>query len=188
MICGGVFLVVALFLDVWKLLITLKDPTYADALNIVPIITMGTVFLGIYYNLSIWYKLTNQNMIGAYITIAGAVITILLNVWLIPIYGYTAAAWTTFICYAFMMVSSYLLGQKYYPVPYAVGKLIFYLALAMGIYVAHHYIRSLHPGIWTVHAAGVVGLGIYGAVILFMEREEVAGILLRLRSRLGKTR
>ncbi|MRG49063.1 oligosaccharide flippase family protein [Chitinophaga sp. SYP-B3965] len=180
-VCGAVFLGVALFLDIWKILITTKNASYADALDIVPIITMGTVFLGIYYNLTIWYKLTNQNMIGAYITIAGAVITILLNIWLIPRFVYMGAAWTTFICYAFMMVASYLFGQKYYPVPYAVGKLLSYLGLATVIYLVHHYIRSIHPGIWTVHAAGVLGVGIYGGVILFMERAEFGNLLSRLR-------
>src|SRR5690606_40380910 len=62
---------------------------YAEGLNIVPILTMGTVFLGIYYNLSIWYKLTNRNLTGAYITLTGAVITILLNIWWIPYFSYT---------------------------------------------------------------------------------------------------
>lgn len=179
MACGAVFLVVALFLDVWKILITRKDPAYAEGLNIVPILTMGTVFLGIYYNLSIWYKLTNRNMTGAYITLAGAVITILLNIWWIPDFSYTGSAWATFICYAFMMVVSYLLGQKYYAVPYDVKRVLFYLLLASGIYLVHHYIRSLQPGIWTVHACGVGGLGIYMAVILWMERADFRRLLLR---------
>lgn len=181
MVCGAVFLGVALFLDIWKLLITTKTAAYADALDIVPIITMGTVFLGIYYNLTIWYKLTNQNIIGAYITVAGAVITIVLNIWLIPRFIYMGAAWTTFICYAFMMVTSYILGQKYYPVPYPVARILTYLGLATVIFLVHHYIRSLHPGMLIVHAAGLVGLGIYGAVILFMERAEFSSLLSRLR-------
>ncbi|WP_343305062.1 polysaccharide biosynthesis C-terminal domain-containing protein [Chitinophaga niabensis] len=181
MVCGAVFLGVALFLDIWKLLITTKDASYADALDIVPIITMGTVFLGIYYNLTIWYKLTNQNMIGAYITVAGAVITIVLNIWLIPRFVYMGAAWTTLICYAFMMVTSYLFGQKYYPVPYPVGKILSYLGLATVIFLAHHYLRSQHPGMLLLHAAGLVGLGIYGAVILYMERAEFGSLLSRLR-------
>lgn len=176
---GAVFLVVALFLDVWKVLITRKDPAYAEGLNIVPILTMGTVFLGIYYNLSIWYKLTNRNMTGAYITLAGAVITILLNIWWIPYFSYTGSAWATFICYAFMMMVSYLLGQKYYPVPYDVKRVLFFLLLASGIYIAHHYIRSLQPGIWTVHACGLAGLGIYMAVTGWMERDDFRRLLLR---------
>lgn len=179
MACGAVFLVVALFLDIWKVLITRKDPAYAEGLDIVPILTMGTVFLGIYYNLSIWYKLTNRNMTGAYITLAGALITILLNIWWIPYFSYTGSSWATFICYAFMMVVSYLLGQKYYAVPYDVKRILFYLLLASGIYLAHHYIRSLQPGIWTVHACGVAGLGIYMAVILWMERADFSRLLLR---------
>lgn len=181
MACGAVFLVVALFLDVWKILITRKDPSYADGLNIVPILTMGTVFLGIYYNLTIWYKLTNRNMTGAWITLAGAVITIGLNIWWIPYFSYTGSAWATFICYAFMMTVSYILGQKYYPVPYHVPKILLYLGLATVIYLIHHYIRSFHPSIWLVHFAGVAGLGIYMAVILRMEKKEFGKLLRRVK-------
>ncbi|AWO01770.1 polysaccharide biosynthesis protein [Chitinophaga alhagiae] len=180
MALGAVFLVVSLFLDLWGLFITLgKDKRYAEGLHIVPILTMGTVFVGIYYNLTVWYKLTNRNMTGAYITLAGALITIVLNILWIPEYGYTGSAWATFICYAFMMVSSYLLGQKYYPVPYDVGRILFYLGLAGLIYIAHAWVRSLHPGMITVHACGVAGLAIYMAVILLVERREVAALLSR---------
>lgn len=179
MACGAVFLVVALFLDIWQVLITRKDPAYAQGLDIVPVLTMGTVFLGIYYNLSIWYKLTNRNMTGAYITLAGALITILLNIWWIPSFSYTGSAWATFICYAFMMIVSYLLGQKYYPVPYNVPRILFYILLAASIYFAHAYIRHLQPGIWVVHACGVAGMGIYLAVMLWMERADFRRLLLR---------
>ena len=72
-------------------------------------------FLGVYYNLSIWYKLTNKNMIGAVITIGGAIITIVLNIWLIPKYHYLGAAIATFCCYLFMMITSYLLRSKTFP-------------------------------------------------------------------------
>ncbi len=77
---------------------------YAEGIHIVPILALGSIFLGIYYNLSVWYKLTNRNMTGAYITLAGAIITVVLNIVLIPHFGYTGSAWATFICYAFMMV------------------------------------------------------------------------------------
>lgn len=179
MACGAMFLVVALFLDLWKILITQNDPAYADGLHIVPVLTMGTVFLGIYYNLTIWYKLTNRNMAGAWITLAGAVITIVLNIWWIPQYSYDGSAWATFICYAFMMVISYLLGQKYYPVPYPVARILFYLALATGIFLVHHYIRSLEPDIWLIHGAAVIGIGIYMAVIAWVERKEFGKLLKR---------
>lgn len=180
MALGAVFLVVSLFLDLWGIFITLgEDKRYAEALGIVPILTMGAVFVGIYYNLTVWYKLTNRNMTGAYITLAGAVITIVLNVWWIPDYGYTGSAWATFICYAFMMVVSYLMGQKYYPVPYDVKRILLYLGLATLIYAGHAYLRAQQPGMMIVHAAGAAGLGIYMAVIAFMERRELARLLSR---------
>lgn len=180
MVLGGVFLVVSLFLDLWGIFITLgKDKRYIEGLQIVPIIAMATVFLGIYYNLTIWYKLTNRNLMAAYVTIAGAVITVVLNIWWIPVYGYVGSAWATFICYAFMMTVSYLLGQKYYPVPYDVKRILFYLGLAALIFIGHQYIRSLHPGMLILHACGLLGLVIYGVVMLVMERRELSGLLAR---------
>ncbi len=110
--CCLMFLGISLFLEAWKYLIAYRFPEYAEGIHIVPILSMASVFLGIYYNLSVWYKLTNRNMTGAYITIAGAVITIVLNIVLIPWLHYTGAALATFICYAFMMVTNYILGQN----------------------------------------------------------------------------
>ncbi len=144
--CCGMFLVVALFLDFWKLLIASKYPEYAEGIHIVPILAMGSVFLGIYYNLSVWYKLTNQNMIGAYITVGGAVLTILLNIILIPYFRYTGAAWATFLCYFSMMAVSYVLGQKYYPVPYAKKKLLTYISIVAILYVIHELIAHAFDG------------------------------------------
>ncbi|RPD40134.1 lipopolysaccharide biosynthesis protein [Chitinophaga barathri] len=178
MLLGAVFLVVSLFLDFWILLITQgPDKRYAEGMHIVPVLAMATVFLGIYYNLTIWYKLTNRNMTGAWITLAGALITVGLNIWWIPQFSYTGSSWATFICYAFMMTVSYLLGQKYYPVPYDVKRILFYLGLAALIYAGHAWIRTLDPGFWTLQVTGLLGMGIYLAVILFMERAEVASLL-----------
>ncbi|WP_315818271.1 lipopolysaccharide biosynthesis protein [Paraflavitalea speifideaquila] len=117
--CCFMFLIISLNLKFWKGLIAHSHPEYELAIHIVPIVSMASIFLGIYYNLSIWYKLTNRNMMGAWVTIGGAVITIVLNILLIPKGRYSGAAWSTFICYAFMMVVSYIQGQKYYPIPYA---------------------------------------------------------------------
>ncbi len=136
--CCFMFLFIGLFLDVFKwIFITFANPRWAEGLEVVPLLALGNIFLGIYYNLSVWYKLTNKNSWGAVITIAGAVITIVLNILLIPKLHYTGAAIATFSCYLFMMLSSYLLGQKYYPVPYAVKKLIAYLVLVVLIYLIH---------------------------------------------------
>ena len=136
--CCFMFLFIGLFLDVFKwIFIHFANPRWVEGLQIVPLLALGNIFLGIYYNLSVWYKLTNKNTYGAVITIIGAVITIVLNIVLIPRLHYTGAAIATFSCYLFMMVSSYLLGQKFYPVPYPVKKLLAYIVLVVLIYVIH---------------------------------------------------
>jgi len=136
--CCFMFLFIGLFLDVFRwIFITFANPTWAEGMEVVPLLALGNIFLGIYYNLSIWYKLTNKNMYGAAITIGGAVITIVLNILLIPRLHYAGAALATFCCYLFMMLCSYGLGQKYYPVPYAVKKLAAYLTLSVLIYFIH---------------------------------------------------
>ncbi|HUS00146.1 MAG TPA: polysaccharide biosynthesis C-terminal domain-containing protein [Chitinophagaceae bacterium] len=142
--CCCIFLVVGLYLDVFQKILTLKFAEYGKGIHIVPILALGNVFLGIYYNLSVWYKLTNKNWYGAAITIAGAVITVVLNIWWIPKFGYTGSAWATFTCYFFMMVSSYLLGQKFYRIPYARKKLVAYLTIAVLIYFMHKALINLY--------------------------------------------
>jgi O-antigen/teichoic acid export membrane protein len=101
------------------------------------------MFLGIYYNLSIWYKLSDNNKKGANISLMGAGITLLLNFLLIPIYGYTGSAWTTFICYFSMMLVCYMLGKKYYPIPYHVNKFIGYTLLALAIFWAGNFVHNI---------------------------------------------
>jgi O-antigen/teichoic acid export membrane protein len=103
-------------------------------LKVVPILLIANMFLGVYYNLSIWYKLSNKTMSGAWITLLGAFITILINYLAIPYFGYMASAWATFFCYGTMMVVSYQWGQKVYPVPYATKKLIAYFIIALLVY------------------------------------------------------
>ncbi|MGI8892052.1 MAG: polysaccharide biosynthesis C-terminal domain-containing protein, partial [Bacteroidia bacterium] len=91
--------------------------------------------LGIYFNLSIWYKIANKTHWGAFIAIIGAFITIGFNIWLIPIMGYTGAAWVTLICYFTMTLLVYLLGQKYYPINYNVKRGLLYISVALLIVI-----------------------------------------------------
>ncbi|HMN32339.1 MAG TPA: polysaccharide biosynthesis C-terminal domain-containing protein [Chitinophagaceae bacterium] len=142
------FLGISLFLDVFKVIMTLKYKEYGEGIEIVPILTMGGVFLGIYYNLSIWYKLTNKNWYGAAITLGGALITIILNVLWIPKYSYVGSAWATFICYLFMMITSYYFGQKHYPIPYQVSKILKYIILSTLIAILSQFIGSYIPSLW----------------------------------------
>ncbi|MES2629242.1 MAG: polysaccharide biosynthesis C-terminal domain-containing protein [Bacteroidota bacterium] len=133
----GMFLVVTLFIDVFKLF--LNNEEYYVGLHIVPILLLANAFLGISYNLSVWYKLSGKTMYGAYISIAGAIVTMGLNWILIPTMGYEGAAWSTLACYGTLMVLSYLLGRLFYPIPYQVGKNLGFLALALGLFFIDHY-------------------------------------------------
>ena len=127
-----VFLVVSLNIDFFKLFI--RNDAYYVGLGVVPILLLANVFLGIYYNQSIWYKLSGQTKFGAYIAIGGACITLLVNVIFIPKYGFYASAWATLIVYAAQMIASYLLGQKYYPIKYNLRKFVLYLGVALLFY------------------------------------------------------
>ena len=128
-----VFLVVSLNVDFIKLFF-IPNEAYWEGLKVVPILLLANVFLGVYFNQSIWYKLSNQTRFGAYIAIIGALITVLINVIFIPRYGYMASAWATMIVYAFQMILSYVLGQKYYPIPYNIKKFFLYLGVAIALY------------------------------------------------------
>lgn len=133
-----VFLIVSLNIDIFKHFI--RNEAYWEGLPVVPILLLANVFLGIYYNQSIWYKLSGQTKFGAYIAISGALITIIVNVIFIPTYGYMASAWATLIVYAFQMIVSYMLGQKYYPIKYNLRKFTLYLGTALVFYMIAYWI------------------------------------------------
>jgi O-antigen/teichoic acid export membrane protein len=149
---------------------------YQQGLHIIPILAMGSVFLGIYYNLSVWYKLTNKTLTGAYITLIGAAITIVLNMALIPFFGYTGSAWATFICYAFMMVISYIQGQKNYPIPYVTKKLIAYLVIVVLLYFIQKSMLLLWNNLWFSSILGLVLLLIFTKFIFIVESKELKKI------------
>jgi O-antigen/teichoic acid export membrane protein len=138
-IISVMFLVVSLYLPVWKYFISPKE---WEGLSVVPILLLANMSLGIYYNLSVWYKITNNTMSGAWITLIGTSITIVINFIFIPRYSYTASAWATFFCYFTMMVVSYLWGQKKYYVPYAWKKLSAYLVIVVLLFFLHKFITS----------------------------------------------
>ncbi len=107
---------------------------YRVGLAVVPILLLANLCVGVYFNLSIWYKLTGQTKFGAIITIAGAIITLAINFLFIPVYGYMACAWATFFAYASMMIISYLAGQKHYPIKYNLRSITVFTVLALGLY------------------------------------------------------
>lgn len=171
--CCFMFLLISLYIDLFAWFFQAIDkPLWVEGLDIVPLLALGNIFLGVYYNLSIWYKLTHKNMIGAYITIAGAIITVALNILLIPRYHYFGAAIATFCCYLFMMIVSYLLGQKYYPVPYARKKLLAYLVLVVMIYGLHRGLVYFWDNRWFNIGTASLLLLLFTLFVIRIEKKE----------------
>ncbi|MCF8322638.1 MAG: oligosaccharide flippase family protein [Flavobacterium sp.] len=125
-----ILLAVIVFADVLKFLL-LDDKSYWEAMKVVPLIILANFCLGIYNNLSVWYKLTDKTHIGAYISIVGAILTLGLNYLLIPTYSYYGSAIATIVAYGSMMTISYFLGNKYYPIPYDMNKISSYLGISI---------------------------------------------------------
>ena len=144
-VVSTIFLVTMLFLD--TLFIRLTGPEFRSARAVIPVLMLAKLFLGVYFNLSIWYKLTGKTLWGALITMIGMIITIGLNLYWIPlspdhlIHGYMGSAYATLLCYTAMMILAYLIGRKYYPIPYNLKKFFGYITLALMLYA----ISTLSP-------------------------------------------
>jgi O-antigen/teichoic acid export membrane protein len=164
------FLIVALYLDIWKHFI--QNRKMWTGLKVVPILLFANMFLGIYYNLSIWYKLSHRTSPGAYITLVGAAITLLVNYFFIPHFSYMACAWATFLCYGSMMLISYLWGQKEYPIPYATKKLLAYMIIVALLYFLHQALTAVWTsGLFSFTLATVMTAG-YTFFLLQVEKKE----------------
>ncbi|MDW3197126.1 MAG: lipopolysaccharide biosynthesis protein [Cytophagales bacterium] len=146
--------------------IFLRRPDYLEGLSIVPILLGGGVFLGVFYNLSVWYKLTDNNWLGAMISIGGAFTTIILNVVLIPIWGYHGSAWAAFITFLSMSIASYFMGRKHYPIPYEVGKGVLYLGLAFLVVM---FFTFFPLSVWMRYLLGGIVVIVYFFVVFRLE-------------------
>ena len=143
--CVFIFLLVLLYLDVFQYFV---GAAYREGLGVVPVLLLANLLLGIYVNLSIWYKLTDRTLLGAAVSTVGAVVTVVALLVLVPIYGYAGAAWAHLICYATMVVLSYLLGRRFYPVPYDLPRVAGHIALGLGLYGASRWLTGVlawHP-------------------------------------------
>lgn len=149
----------------------IPNPKYYEGFDVVPMILIGTVFLGIYLNLSIWYKLTGKTTYGAYISLIGAGLTIFFNVVFIPLFGYAACAFSTMLVYFIMMIISYYWGKKYYPIPYKKRKFIIYMSLAIGLGSFNYYV--LNSNFWTGNLFFLATLGF----IFSVEKEQILKII-----------
>lgn len=126
-----IFLGVMFFLDLLKYFIS---PRYFEGLQVVPIVMAAEFFFGIFFNLSLWYKLTDRTIWGTWFSLGGLAITLIINVVFVPQYGYVACAWGALCCYGAMMTASYLIGQKKYPINYHLPRLMLYILSAGALY------------------------------------------------------
>ena len=127
----AIYLFVMLFMDVFILFI---GPEFREGISIIPVVLMANLFVGIFYNLSIWYKLSNKTVWGAYLVIIGALVTVAVNVIFIPKYGYLASSWGRFISYLVMIVVSYLVGQRFYRIGYELKEILLIVAVPLVLY------------------------------------------------------
>ncbi|MCZ4317858.1 oligosaccharide flippase family protein [Aequorivita viscosa] len=165
-----ILLGVVVYIDIFKQIL-IPNSQYWEALKIVPLILLANLFLGIYHNLSVWYKVTDRTKYGAYISAFAAIVTLVLNYILIPYMGYMGSAIATLAAYGSMMVLSYLYGRKYYNVPYDVKKIASYLVLAIVFAAISFYI--FNGNIWI----GTTLILVFAAIMLYSEKSEFLKII-----------
>jgi O-antigen/teichoic acid export membrane protein len=166
--CCLILVAVGINMDVLKYLM---DEAYWEGIGVVVPLLLGYMFLGIYYNLTVWYKLTDKTYYGTLITVGGALFTILLNYLLIPIAGYMGSAWASVAVYGMMTFVCYLLGQKFYPIPYYVPRDLFYIASAILLVYAVNSVSPSNLIISVPMHAGIVML--WCLAVYFAERKSL---------------
>ena len=164
-----ILLFVVVFADILKPIIV-RSEAYWEAMWVVPIILIANFCLGIYHNLSVWYKITDKTKFGAYISIVGAVVTLIINFMFIEAYSYKASAVATLAAYAIMMLLSYYYGKKYYPIPYNLNKIAMYLLLSIGLSVVSFYEFR------TNYMVGISMLVVFLGIVFVSEKNELKKI------------
>ena len=168
-----IFLGMVLYVDIIKFVI---DAKYHEGLKILPLVLMANLFFGIYFTLSLWYKLTDKTRYGAYMALIGAVITLVLNIVLIPGIGYMGSAIAVFSCFLAMTIISYFLGQKVYPVPYDLKRIAIYFLIALIIYIASNFTLNLNTLIGK-YALNTILLVLFLSVVFRLEKNELMKLI-----------
>jgi O-antigen/teichoic acid export membrane protein len=167
-----ILLVIIVFVDILKV-IFIGNEAYWEAMWIVPIILLANFCLGIYHNLSVWYKITDRTKFGAYISVFGALLTLGLNFWLIPIISYKGSAIATLTAYASMMLLSYYFGRKYYPIPYNLKKIGMYFLLSVTLSMLSFYQFREN------YIVGVSMLIVFLGIVYFAEQKVIKQLVRR---------
>jgi len=167
-----ILLTVVVFADVLKPYI-IRSEAYYEAMWIVPFILLANFCLGIYHNLSVWYKITDRTKYGAYISIFGAVITLILNYILIPMIGFKGSAIATLSAYAIMMMLSFYFGKKYYPIPYNFKKISLYLGTSVLLSFIFFYRYREN------YIVGITMLIVFLGLVILLEKNQLKEVLKR---------
>ncbi|UUC46246.1 lipopolysaccharide biosynthesis protein [Flavobacterium cerinum] len=168
-----ILLGVIVFADILKQILV-PNSSYWDAMKVVPLIILANFFLGIYTSLSVWYKLIDRTKVGAYISIVGAVVTLVLNYALIPTYSYMGSAIATLAAYGTMMTISYFMGNKYYPIPYDKKRIIGYLSVSSLLAGLSFYVPALHN-----YYFGILAILLFGYFIYRNEKDTLLRMIKR---------
>jgi len=167
-----ILLAVVVFADVLKPII-IRSEAYWEAMWIVPIILIANFCLGIYHNLSVWYKITDRTKFGAYISVVGAIVTLIINFVFIESYSYKASAIATLVAYAIMMLLSYYFGRKYYPIPYNIKKIGLYMLTSIFLSVLSFY---YYPSNYFI---GITMLIVFLVLVIVLEKNQLKQVLKR---------
>jgi O-antigen/teichoic acid export membrane protein len=159
-----IFLGMMLYMDIFKHIISYK---YWVGLKVVPIIMFSFIFQGIFFNLSLWYKLTDKTMYGAWFSILGTIIMVLLNIVLVPTYSYMGCAWAAFACFFVIMVVSYFFGQKYMPIKYDFKTIGLYTLVTIVLFFISTFIHTPHA----VVNIGLKSVLMFGYLVLLVKRD-----------------
>ena len=158
-----ILLGVIFYLDIFRYIVS---SAYWEGLKIVPVVLWTYVFQGIYFNLSFWYKLTDETKWGAYFSLIGLVITLVLQIVGVPLIGYWASCGSSLVCYFVIMLLSYFIGQKKAPIPYDIQRILLYTSLTIGLLAVYYAIRLYYThNIWIMMAIGTVLLMIYLVIL-----------------------
>lgn len=169
-----IFLGVTFYLDIVKFII---PESYYVGLMIVPIVMAAEMFYGVFFNLSMWYKLTDRTYWGAIFSIVGLIVTAAINIIYVPKYGYLASAWGAFFSYLIMMVASYIIGQHYYKIKYNISRIAIYFAMTIVLFLLYKYINICN--IFALYSFRSVLLLLYVVLVLKIERVNLKGLLNR---------
>ncbi len=168
-----IFLALMMYLDIVILII---GERFREGIAVIPILLIAYLFLGIFYNLSIWYKLTNKTIYGAVLATGGALITIVFNIIWIPRFGYIGTAWATLLCYGSMMIASYLIGKRYFKIDYDIMKIIGYVSLSVVLLMIANFC-NIENTVLNI-SKNTILLSVFIIIVYFIERKDFRSFFL----------